>query len=146
MDTIHKLPKTQSTSHSYRAYTYLLLALFFSGLTFALLRFYMTLPANTLDVAETGDVIVNKSVTVEGRIAYVDPRIYPQDNVSFILVDSSNKLMHLLKDSSRRLEISEGLWAQVTGSISPAKDGKNELLTVERVVFRSSSSSGSQSN
>ena len=65
---------------------------------------------------------------------------------TFILVDSSNKLMYLLKDSSRRLEISEGLWAQVTGSISPAKDGKNELLTVERVVFRSSSSSGSQSN
>ncbi len=72
----------------------------------------------------------------EGRVVYVDPRMYPMDKISYVLEDSSGKEIILLSAKDQKLTVVEGLNVVVFGDVEKSKDGKNDVLQVERVLVR----------
>ena len=51
----------------------------------------------------------------EGRISYVNPQLYPLDDISYALLDSSGKEIFLIKSIDEKLAIAEGLFVKVSG-------------------------------
>lgn len=72
----------------------------------------------------------------EGRVRYVDPRFYPQDNISYMLIDLSGKEIILLKSVDQKLVIAEGHSATVYGKLTKTLDKKKDVLLVSRVVIK----------
>ncbi len=88
--------------------------------------------------AESSIVIPEKTpVYYEGKITYVNPAFYPEDQISYSLVDSSGKEIILLKSEDQKLSIAEGLFAKVTGTKTKTKDGKTDVLNVREVIIKS---------
>ncbi len=71
--------------------------------------------------------------TYEGLVTYVDPSTYPQDEINYVLNDSTGKRVILLKADDQKLEVSEGLFVKVTGEKQTTVDGNAEVLLVEKV-------------
>lgn len=76
-----------------------------------------------------------EKVSFEGKITFVDPNLYPNDDISYTLVDSSGKEIVLLKAIDQKLVVSEGHFATVYGDISKTKDGKKDVLIVDKIVI-----------
>ena len=72
----------------------------------------------------------------EGKITYVNPQLYPLDDVSYALTDSSGKELFLLKADDQKLAIAENLNVKVTGRMEKLSDGKTDVLMVEEVVIK----------
>lgn len=85
------------------------------------------------------DVSSNAERFYEGKITYVDPRMYPQDNISYILADASGNEVILLKASDEKLQVSEGHYAKVYGNLSKTKDRKKDILLVNSVRIQNGS-------
>lgn len=77
-----------------------------------------------------------------GKVAYVNPQLYPNDDISYVLVDSSNKTIILLKGTSSadaKLNVAEGLWGRLYGTVTKTADGKKDVLIVDRIILNSTS-------
>jgi len=71
----------------------------------------------------------------EGKIDYINPSFYPNDNLSYVLVDRSGKQVILLRAKDQKLSIAEGLYVKVKGVVMKTKDGKNDVLNVSEVII-----------
>jgi len=81
----------------------------------------------------------SSKVYYEGKIEYVNPEFYPNDNVSYSLVDLDGKQIYLLKSTDQKLSIAEGLYVKVSGKISRLKDKKTEVLIVDEIIIKNDS-------
>ena len=72
----------------------------------------------------------------EGRISFVDPNTYPNDNISYILLDKNGKQIILLRAQDQKLVVAEGHFAKVTGSVVKTIDGKKDVLEVAVVILK----------
>jgi len=77
---------------------------------------------------------IDKSVSKTGRIIYVNPAQYPDDNVSYALLETDGKET-LLRANDEKLKVSEGLDVRISGKISKTKDGSREIIDVKEVVI-----------
>jgi hypothetical protein len=75
----------------------------------------------------------------EGKIEYVNPGFYPNDNLSYVLSDRSGKQIILLRAKDQKLNIAEGLYVKVKGVVVKSKDGKNDILNVSEVIIKNAS-------
>ena len=73
----------------------------------------------------------------EGRITYIDPNFYPQDKISYKLVDSNGKTTILLTATDQKLVVAEGHSAKVSGKLIKTFDGKNDVLLVDKIIINS---------
>ena len=80
-----------------------------------------------------GSRVENAQVSYKGIITYVDPRNYPDDEISYLLTEPQGKLIILLTAHDSKLEVSEGLYATVSGTLMTTSDGSKEVLLVEKV-------------
>src|SRR3989344_6386817 len=72
----------------------------------------------------------------EGRISYVDPKTYPDDNISYVLLDKKGKQIILLRTQDQKLVVAEGHFAKVTGNVSKTIDGKKDVLEVAVILLK----------
>jgi hypothetical protein len=120
---------------------YLLITVFVSFTLIGLSIGYFTslmLNIDETDPAQNGRNGENQLIEVsyEGRIMYVNPLLYPNDNISYSLVDGSGKELILLTATDQKLEVAEGHNVTVYGFMGKTADGKREVLKVNRVGIR----------
>lgn len=77
-----------------------------------------------------------ESVQYKGKVVYIDPHFYPNDDVTFYLEDESGKEIILLKTNDQKLTVVEGLSVIVFGEIEETMDGEEEILIVEKIVVK----------
>jgi hypothetical protein len=77
-----------------------------------------------------------KESIYEGRIEYINPSFYPNDNLSYVLSDGSGKQIILLRAKDQKLSIAEGLYVKVRGVVAKTKDGKGDILNVSEVIIK----------
>ena len=87
------------------------------------------IPENTAAKLQTNQV------EKVGKVVYVDPANYPNDTISYKLIDAKGKDIILLSASDDKLKFIEGVNAKLRGKIVKTKDGKNEVLFVEKIIF-----------
>jgi hypothetical protein len=114
----------------------LLLAIFFFFSVFGLVLGYITdrvLNQNdTLPVDNTTARSNVEEVSYEGKIRYVDPQLYPEDDISFSLVDKTGRKVILLKSKDMTLVVAENQYGTVYGIPAKTSTGE-EVLIVDRV-------------
>lgn len=85
---------------------------------------------------DTGNEVTQIEKTyLEGKIVYVNPEFYPEDSVSYKLVDSAGKEIVLLKAKDQKLSIAENLNVKVAGKVGKLKDGKTDVMVVEEIII-----------
>ena len=92
-----------------------------------------------LTTSENGSNNIGETVVdtnYEGRVQYVDPSFYPNEGISFELVDQNNNTIVLLKASDEKLSIVEGLFVKVNGKLSKTKSTGEDVLLVEEVILQ----------
>lgn len=85
----------------------------------------------------SGEIKKPEKMEIEGRVTYVNPDFYPEDDISFSLTDSSGKEIYLLKAKDQKLKIAEGLFVKVVGKVGKLKDEKTDVFIVEEVIIKS---------
>ena len=83
--------------------------------------------------------VKEKSIYYDGKIEYVNPGYYPNDTISFALVDENGKQIILLSSKDQKLNIAEGLFVKVRGTMFKTKDGKSSVLNVTEVIIKNAS-------
>ncbi len=118
---------------------YLLLAVFVVFTIIGLSVGYLMSPKLSEDETPvqtySGNLPKQEKTEASGKITYVNPEMYPMDEISYSLTDSSGKDIYLLSAKDNKLEISEGLYVKVVGTLSKLKDGKTPVLLVEEVII-----------
>jgi len=69
-----------------------------------------------------------------GKVVYVNPEYYPEDDISFVLVQENGEEI-LLKSRDQKLSIVEGLFVKVTGRFTKTKTTQEDVLLVEEVII-----------
>jgi len=77
-----------------------------------------------------------ESQEYNGKVVFVDPNFYPNDDISFYLENSDGEEIILLKTDDEKLTVVEGLNVIVFGKVEKTADGKEDVLNVEKVVVR----------
>lgn len=137
------LKRAHNTAEEYkgRKLLYLLLGIF---VVFSLLGFGIGAIIDSNTAPKDAPASTNDSteeVYYEGKILYVDPEFYPNDNISYALVNSKNETIILLKGNSStdaKLAVAEGLWGKTYGNVVQTLDGKEDVLIVDRIVLKQS--------
>lgn len=78
-------------------------------------------------------------MTIDGKIQYTNPDLYPGDDISYILIGDNGEEIILLKAEDELLsvvETFEGLSVTVEGTKTRAKSSGREVLVVDKVTFR----------
>jgi len=118
---------------------YMLLAIFVVFTIIGLSVGYLMSPKLSEDETPvptySGNLPKVEKTEASGKITYVNPEIYPMDEISYSLTDGSGKDIYLLSAKDNKLEISEGLYVKVVGTLSKLKDGKTPVLLVEEVII-----------
>jgi hypothetical protein len=73
------------------------------------------------------------AVELRGKVIYVDPTFYPNEDISYRLMDQTGKQIALLKmsdPSDRSLEVVEGLTVTIKGIRSTLNGTKEEVVSV----------------
>ncbi|MCC7436579.1 hypothetical protein IT402_01735 [Candidatus Nomurabacteria bacterium] len=73
----------------------------------------------------------------EGKIEYVDSRLYPGLEVTHVLTQSNGDIALLLKADDAILEVGEGHWAKIYGTIESESTAKYPVFKVNKVVIKS---------
>lgn len=120
-----------------RYFVYLILLIFvvFLGIGFAGGALFSSPPTPEQNSTEDNE---QEETFYEGRIAYVDPQLYPGEDVSYVLLDKSGDLILLLKSRDQKLVVVEGQWAKVYGTLAESASGDYEVLNVSEIVLRQS--------
>ncbi len=94
---------------------------------------------NENEIEPTGketQIPITENEQFEGKVVFVDPRLYPQDDISFYLANPEGKEIIMLKANDEKLTVVEGLDVVVLGKVTKSADGKKQILTVEKVVVK----------
>ena len=117
-----------------------LIPLFLSGILMGIIvgNFMPQLLKTDEDLPEVdiGDVVIKQGSQFEGKVVYVDPRLYPSDNISYVLEDASGNDVILLKANDQKLAVTEGLTVVIFGDVEKTKDGKEDVLNVDRILVK----------
>lgn len=118
---------------------YLLLAIFILFLVTGVGLGYIT--NSILNKSEATEVVNTADTTaapvyMEGTVSYVNSGLYPEDNISFSLVDGSGKEIILLKSKDQKLVVTEGHKVKVKGKVLKTKNGQSDYLLVEEVIIQ----------
>jgi len=89
-----------------------------------------------LVVSPTNGAVEKESTQYKGKVVYVDPHFYPNDDVTFYLEGENGKTIILLKTNDQKLTVVEGLSVIVFGEIEETMDGKEKILNVEKIVVK----------
>ncbi len=81
-----------------------------------------------VEVAEEGD-------SYEGTVTYIESFLYPNDNIHFMLVDARGNDIILLKAKDQKLEVAEGHFVTVYGTVRSTSNTKEKYLLVEKVII-----------
>jgi hypothetical protein len=127
----------KSTASMFRSLSMIFLVFLFVGLLvgYFVSRTLYKMPS-TVDTSTTP---VEQNSSYEGIVTYVDPHMYPEDKINYVLLDSSGKEVILLKAKDQKLEVSEGHMAEVKGKKRPLTAGKGEYLLVDTLVIKNAS-------
>lgn len=90
---------------------------------------------NTLNLDEI-EKTQKVSNEYEGKVVFVDPNFYPDDDISFYLEDDSGETIILLTTDDEKLTVVEGLNVTVFGDLEKTANGKEDVLMVEKVLVR----------
>lgn len=77
-------------------------------------------------------------VSYYGKVVFTEPNQYPQQNISFVLVDKKGAEMILLKADDQKLQLAEGHYVTLYGMKAKTLDNKKDVLLVSRVVISAS--------
>jgi uncharacterized protein YneF (UPF0154 family) len=77
-----------------------------------------------------------KTSEYEGKVSFINPNFYPDDKISFVLQGSDGNDIILLRSKDQKLSIAEGLHVKLTGTVVKTKDGKKEILIVDKVMIK----------
>lgn len=72
----------------------------------------------------------------EGKVLYVNPELYPLEQVSYSLNDSSGKTLYFLRSNDQKLSLAENLNVRIYGRVSKMQDGKTDVIDVSEVVIK----------
>jgi hypothetical protein len=75
-------------------------------------------------------------ISREGRVEYVNPNTYPEDKVTYVLMEDNGQET-LLSATDQKLKLAEGLHVQIVGTLSKSADGKHDLIEVDRIIISS---------
>ena len=75
----------------------------------------------------------------EGKVLYSNPELYPLENVSYSLNDSSGKVLYFLRANDQKLSLAENLYVGIYGRVSKMQDGKTDVIDVSEVVIKNAS-------
>ena len=96
----------------------------------------------SLNIPETNNVTpVNNNIDTtketfyEGTITYVNPNMYPNDEITYVLKDEEGNDVILLKSYDQKLAVAEGHKAKVYGSVIKSSNESNTILVVNKVVI-----------
>ena len=83
-----------------------------------------------------GDPITSEDTknSLKGRIKYTNPANYPEEDISYKLVDKDGKDLILLKCEDEKLKVAENLSVEVRGLQTKTKAGKNVLIVEEIII------------
>lgn len=123
-----------------------LIALFFIFVVIGLFAgyFFSENIINSLDdppktrKSSTNNNSVVEETAYKGRIVFKDPNFFPEDNISFVLLDDQGNESVLLYSNDEKLVVAEGQEAEVYGSLSKTKDGMHQILIVDKLVIKNS--------
>ena len=82
-----------------------------------------------------------EEIFYEGKVIYINPQFYPDDNISYALVNSKNETIILLKGQSpsdAKLAVAEGLWGKAYGQVVQTQNGEEDVLIVDKIVLSQS--------
>ena len=88
---------------------------------------------------EPTNVVVTEEGTMkyfEGIVTYVDPRNFPDGDISYILSDSNGNEIILLASPDQKLSVVEGLSVRVVGTVRKALDARTDVLDVKEVIIK----------
>lgn len=71
-----------------------------------------------------------------GVVDYVNPNHYPDDKITHVLNDVNGNEIILLVADDDKLDVVEGLSVELFGKKLKTKDGKIDILKVERIVVK----------
>lgn len=71
----------------------------------------------------------------KGRVTYIDPKQYEVDGIRYALYDTKNTEIILLKTTDQKLDLLEGIYVEVFGTLQKTTDGKHNVLSVSEVVM-----------
>ncbi|MCD4697019.1 MAG: hypothetical protein K8S16_12350 [Bacteroidales bacterium] len=80
--------------------------------------------------------IEKESVQYKGKVVYLDPHFYPNDEINFYLEDDNGKQVILLKTNDQKLDVVEGLSVIVFGEVEKTMNGEEDVLDVEKIVVK----------
>lgn len=78
------------------------------------------------------DDVIEKS----GKVVYLDPSKYPNDNISYKLVDREGKDVVLLTASDDKLKLVEGAFVTLRGKTQVLSDGKTQAFFVQQIIYK----------
>lgn len=118
----------------------LFVSLFTIFLTFTIIGFgsstllVILTPVDTSNDAKLAQRFQVEEKFYEGVINFVEPKLYPRDNISFVLTDKNGKTLYLLSSPDSKLEVAEGHFAKVYGNIRPSLDKPEfQIINVSKV-------------
>ncbi len=71
-----------------------------------------------------------------GKVVYIDPSKYPDDGVSYKLIDRDGKDIVLLKASDDKLKLVEGAFVTLRGKMQMLTDGVTQALFVQQIIYK----------
>ncbi|OGC48102.1 hypothetical protein A3A69_00885 [candidate division WWE3 bacterium RIFCSPLOWO2_01_FULL_37_15] len=96
----------------------------------------------SLNIPETNNVTpvnnnidTSKETYYEGTVTYVNPNMYPNDEITYVLKDDDGNDVILLKSYDQKLAVAEGHKAKVYGSVMKSSNESNTILVVNKVVI-----------
>lgn len=112
-----------------------IIIVFFTFLFIGILIGYLRTPTlnqnETNMVVKKGGAVKPEFVSYSGLVEYRNPDFYPEDEVSYVLVDTSGEDVILLKADDNKLEIVEGLFVKVSGRKVRSSNNKDVLIVEE---------------
>lgn len=88
------------------------------------------------DAVNNAKTSSNILASYKGQVTFVGENMYPLDSVKYVLTDAEGNDIILLRSDDAKLSVAEGLYVEVTGRKSKSRDGKNEILSVEKLVIK----------
>ena len=89
-----------------------------------------------IDWQEIEQIPLKTSTSFRGKVVFIDPNFYPQDDISFYLESAAGETIILLSTSDEKLTVVEGLTVLVFGDVEKTKTGNEDVLIVEKVVVK----------
>ncbi len=78
--------------------------------------------------------VEEKGISYKGTIKYISPETYPEDNITYKLVNPAKETIILLKSKDEKLKVAENLTVTVKGVKTKTKSGNDVLIVSEIIV------------